>query len=248
LPKFRLIFSWLFFSNEDTNLTYDLKKINIQYTVSAISLITKVSEDLIKEYIEEIISDSNLKNHIKKISLKSKFKQLSDLDVRFGRRIFWYTFVRALKPEIVVETGVDKGMGSVIICSALIKNAKEGKPGKYFGTEIVPDYGYLLVKPYDKYGKIIYGDSIESLKKFNKKIDIFINDSDHSSEYEFKEYLTIEDKLSSASFILGDNSHTSDSLYRFSQLNGRKFIFLPEWPKDHWYPGAGVGVSFKNKK
>ena len=103
----------------------------------------------------------------------------------------------------------------------------------------------MLSGDYADYGKILYGDSIESLKKFDGPIDLFINDSDHSATYEAKEYETIKDKLSERAVILGDNSHCTDKLFEFSLAAQRDFIFFQERPKDHWYPGGGIGISFK---
>ncbi len=44
--------------------------------------------------------------------------------------------------------------------------------------------------------------------------------------------------------ILGDNSHITDKLSKFSAKYNRKFIFFKEEPENHWYPGAGIGISF----
>jgi hypothetical protein len=91
----------------------------------------------------------------------------------------------------------------------------------------------------------LYGDSIESLKKLDVAIDLFINDSDHSADYEAEEYKIIADKLSERAFVLGDNSHVTDKLLEFSLATNRQFIFFKEKPLNHWYPGAGIGISFK---
>lgn len=45
--------------------------------------------------------------------------------------------------------------------------------------------------------------------------------------------------------ILGDNSHASDSLRRFSEKTKRNFIFFKEEPSIQFYFGAGIGISFK---
>lgn len=85
--------------------------------------------------------------------------------------------------------------------------------------------------------------------KLTCKIDLFINDNDHSASYEIQEYELVNEKLSPKSIILGDNIHVTDKLSRFSREKGRNFIFIPEKPKDHWYPGSGIGVSFpRNEK
>lgn len=243
--KYIEILRWGFRSKEDTNFTYDLDETNIIYLAQVIAHITGNTPQLLEEYINEARNDQELKKHIVNETLKSDFKNRADLDIYFGRRLGWYAFVRAIKPGIVVETGVDKGMGSVLLCAALLKNKAEGFEGQYYGTEINPDGGYLLKGKYQEIGRILYGDSIDTLSKFNEPIDLFINDSDHSAEYEYKEYLTIKDKITDKSILLGDNSHCTDKLSIFSLETDRDFLFFKEQPKNHWYPGAGIGISFK---
>ena len=97
---------------------------------------------------------------------------------------------------------------------------------------------------YKEVGEILYGDSIESLQNLNVGIDLFINDSDHSADYEYEEYRTVKDKLTSDAIILGDNSHVTNKLCVFSAENDRNFLFFNEVPRDHWYPGGGIGISF----
>ena len=236
---------WLFTSKETTNFTYDLTHRNKKYLASTISVVTKTPTDIIERYISELNNDSELKNHIISSIIKSNEKHKADLKIYFGRRLGWYAFVRATKPKIVIETGVDKGLGSCVLSAALIKNTEEGFPGKYYGTDINQKAGYLLSGKYAEVGKILYGDSIESLKELNGKVDLFINDSDHSADYEAEEYKTIKDKLSSNAILLGDNSHCTDKLFEFSNLNNMKFIFFKEEPSNHWSIGAGIGIAWK---
>jgi hypothetical protein len=148
-----------------------------------------------------------------------------------------------MKPKVIVETGVDKGLGSVLLCSALLRNQREGFPGRYFGTDIDGMAGYLLAPPYDSVGQILYGDSIESLGQL-EGVELFINDSDHSSDYERREYEIVAPKLTDRAIILGDNAHCNGELASFSRDYGRQFLFFREEPAGHWYPGAGIGISF----
>lgn len=238
------LLKWLIFSKETTNYTYNLQKLNKIYLISFISNITKKSFNEIASYVQELENDSKLKQHIILCIKQNKERIVADLEPKYGRRLGWYAFVRATKPKVVIETGVDKGLGACVITSALMRNAKEGYSGYYYGTEIDKEKGYLLGGVYAKFGKILYGDSIESLKKFNNKINIFINDSDHSSDYEAKEYEIIKNKLGKNSLILGDNCLCTDKLLKFSLENKRKFALFQEKPKNHWYPGASIGVSF----
>jgi len=236
--------SWLFASNETTNFTYDLEDLNRQYLSHFIAGVCQKSVEEIEGYLMEIEQNHTLKSHIQHKIAHHAERYKADPDPKFGRRIGWYAFVRALKPKIVIETGVDKGAGSCIITSALIENEKEGFEGRYYGTDINPDAGYLFTTPYSNYGEILYGDSIESLTQFDQPIDLFINDSDHSAEYEAGEYEVVQAKLSENAVILGDNSELTDKLLQFSIKAGRQFQFFQEKPKKHWYPGGGIGVSY----
>lgn len=236
---------WLFKSNEYTNFTYDLEKNNRRYLASLIADVTNIAFDVAMAYIEEIEEDKELQNHIVYATAKSDMSIVADKTARYGRRIGWYAFARALKPKTVIETGVDKGLGACVIAAALKRNKEEGYDGRYYGTDIDPNAGYLLSGDYASYGRILFGDSIESLKAFDGIIDLFINDSDHSADYEAEEYQTIANNLSEHAVVLGDNSHITNMLLNFSLQTNRHFIFFQEKPHEHWYPGGGIGISFK---
>ncbi len=243
--KYAQILRWGIKSKEDTNYTYNLSDKNICYLAHMISVVTSADYQLILKYIYEAEEDEFLRDSIIKVIKNSPSRKYADLDIRLGKRLGWYAFVRVQKPKVVVETGVDKGLGSVVICAALLKNKEEGYVGTYYGTDINPKAGYLLTDKYLEVGKILYGDSINSLSQFSENIDLFINDSDHSADYEYQEYLTIQDLLSENAIVLGDNSHVTDKLLTFSNKTNRKFLFFKEEPINHWYPGGGIGISFK---
>lgn len=245
--RYGQIIKWGLHSKENTNFTYDLTEGNILYLAHTISVVTGVDSEKIIGYINELRNNTHLKEHVISETKKNPLKKYADDRVDFAKRLGWYAFARVLKPKVIIETGVDKGLGSVVLCAALLENKKEGFEGRYFGTDIDPNAGYLLTGVYSEAGKILYGDSIQSLTRFDEKIDMFINDSDHSADYEYQEYLTIKDKLSENAIILGDNAHSNAKLAEFSTLAKRNFLFFREEPSDHWYPGGGIGISFKGK-
>jgi len=236
---------WLFRSREIANFTYDLTAHNKRYLASLIADVTGRDYEEVVGYVRELESDEALKQHVKAMTARSRTKHVADAEARFGRRLGWYALARAIKPRIIVETGVDKGLGACVLTAALKKNREEGAAGYYYGTDINPGAGYLLSGDYRKFGKILYGDSIESLRSLNQTIDLFVNDSDHSSEYEAREYETVSDKPSPDAVILGDNAHRTDKLLCFALATGRRFVFFKEEPHRHWYPGAGIGIAFK---
>jgi len=245
LPTLWNIARWSLTSKEDTNYTYELTPQSLDYIAHTIAVVVKSTPIRIRSFMEEARTDQALASRVSHAIRTSPTRHVADEDCRFGRRLGWYAVVRAVKPRVVVETGVDKGLGSVLLCSALQRNHAEGHPGRYYGTDINPIAGELLVPPYEEFGKIVYGDSIATLKALPGTIDVFINDSDHSADYEGMEYDVIDSKLSEHAIILGDNAHVTDRLMRFSDRTGRHFLFIRESPDGHWYRGGGIGIAFR---
>ncbi|MEQ1746947.1 MAG: class I SAM-dependent methyltransferase [Saprospiraceae bacterium] len=242
--RYLQILKWGFRSREDTNITYDLTPDNLRYMACAVADVLDINFATVWTYIEEALNDRALHDHIAEKVKTSPLGIFADPKAKFGRRLGWYVFVRVLKPKLVVETGVDKGMGAVLLCAALLRNRAEGHPGQYYGTDINPKAGYLLDGPYREVGSILYGDSLESLTNLQQPVDLFINDSDHSPDYEYREYVAIQARLHEKSILLSDNADVCPALLNFSLETGRQFLFFQEVPQEHWYPGAGIGMSF----
>lgn len=239
---------WLVSSREYTNFTYDLDAINRRYLAAFVAQVTHKPYPEVSRYIAEIENDDALKEHIWEAISRSPLRAFADPTARYGRRLGWYAVVRASKPRVIVETGVDKGLGACVLTAALARNTEEGEPGCYYGLDIDREAGYLLQAEYARFGKIIYGASVETLKSFPEPIDLLINDSDHTPAYEAAEYEAVCGKLREDAIVLSDNAHLTAELLAFAERTGRQFLFFQEKPLRHWYPGAGIGVAFRGPK
>ena len=246
-PKIMEYADWLEDSDEHSNYTYGLR--NIHHLIGWVSCVTSASIAETTKVIQEIIDDSWLIDLLtmseRQMNSYASATRISHIGGQiFGRRIGWYAVARLKKPKLIIETGVDRGIGAAVLCRALMRNAEEGAPGRYLGTDINLNAGYLLAAPLNSWGRVVYGDSVSTLSTITERIDLFINDSDHSAEYEALEYDTISNKLAKNSVILGDNSHVTDKLFRFAMQREMKFLHFAEQPDGHWYPGAGIGAAF----
>jgi hypothetical protein len=239
--KLNRIAVWAPQHTENDNFYYALTPRNRRDLSALIAVVVGSKPGTIDGYLAELFQDQGLRSHI--TSIMKDDPELRDIQVEFGRREGWYAIVRALKPTLVVETGVHHGVGACVLTAALLANAAEGFSGRYLGTDINPDAGRLFVGRYAEQGRILYGDSIASLTAIDDPIDVFINDSDHSAEYEGREYDAIASKLAQVSVVLGDNSHVTQKLSDFAREHDRPFVFFKEEPDQHWYPGAGIGIS-----
>ncbi len=242
-PQVRRWLWWIVSSREDSNFTYALTE-RCKFTL-AVSVASFLRRDFaeIEGYFREIETDQQFIDHVRNLSRRHPERGRTDRTPHVGRRMVWYAVARALKPKIIIETGVDQGIGAAVLCAALLRNDAEGFPGRYHGTDLNPNTGYFLKARYAEVGSILYGDSIASLAEFKGEIDLFINDSDHSADYEAAEYQTVKSKLSSNAVILGDNAHFTSKLAEFSVQERRPFMYFAEEPAQHWYSGAGIGIS-----
>lgn len=224
-------------SEETTNFSYRLTELNKKQLAGFVSDIVDIPIEEAEEYINEIENDEKLREHIRNNASKSDFQ-----DPKFGRRIGWYALVRASEPQLVVESGVKDGLGTCVIASALTKN----DTGKVIGIDNTQSSGILFSKPYSEFGEISINNSVEKLEEFEEKIDIFIHDSKHTKAHIQNELEAIESNINSASLLISDASHHSDVFYNYSKENDRKYLFFKEEVDSHWYPGGGIGVSFKD--
>jgi GT2 family glycosyltransferase/predicted O-methyltransferase YrrM/tetratricopeptide (TPR) repeat protein len=238
------LLGWLGTSNETTNLTYDLTPANSRHLAWTLSLVTSTPLVTVQQFLTELDQDGILKSHIRQRTAESSPRLTADGEARYGRRLGWYALVRALKPKVVVETGVDKGLGTCVLAAALLKNRAEGHEGHLYATDIDPSAGFLFADPYAQVGKIMYGDSIATLQAMTEPIDLFIADSAHTAEYERGEYDIVRNRLSPHAVVISDNAHVTQELAHFAECTGRQFLYFQECPHAHFYPGAGMGIAF----
>ncbi|MGC5020458.1 class I SAM-dependent methyltransferase [Micromonospora sp. DT47] len=236
---------WLVTSREHHNYTYDLTRLSRQHLAWLVSVACDVPVPQVRGYFQEIESDQTLRRHIEQATAASARRGLADRRVRYARRIGWYAIVRARKPAHVVETGVDKGLGSCVLAAALLRNAAEGHPGRLTSLDINPEAGYLArTAPWSEVVDLVIGDSVASIEALDRPVDLFLHDSDHSRAHEKREFDAVEGKLAPGAMLLTDNVTDTDVLPEHAERTGRRFLAYRETPVNHWYPGDGIGVAW----
>ncbi|MGY1723811.1 class I SAM-dependent methyltransferase [Blastococcus sp. SYSU DS0533] len=231
---------WLLTSREHTNFTYHLTPRNLEHLAWWTAQLTGTGVAQNRGWIAEALEDPELRAHVQRETARSSRRRLADLDVRLGRRLGWYAIVRALRPEHVVETGTDKGLGSVVLAAALLRNGR----GRLTTVDINPESGYLIAGPYAQVVDRVVADSVETLRSLERPVDVFLHDSWHTFEYETAELDAVAPRLRDTSVVLSDNAHDSDALSAWAERTGRRFTFFREEPLEHWDPGAGIGAAW----
>jgi hypothetical protein len=96
-----------------------------------------------------------------------------------GRHLAWYVLVRTLKPKLVVESGVDRGRGSVMLLAALEANRREGTDGELVSVDPQPGAGFLVPSTACTKWRLLRCDSTTALSEglTGQTIDMYIHDS-----------------------------------------------------------------------
>jgi predicted O-methyltransferase YrrM len=158
-----------------------------------------------------------------------------------------YVYVRALRPRVVVETGVELGVSSAYFLQALHDNGS----GDLWSIDLptlgsagrVNQDGRLdqsHVGSLDQVGQAVpdrlrtrwhlsLGDARVLLPGFEAPDpwDIFFHDSDHSREHMLWEYQTAWPRLRPGGFLLSDDVPNNDAFVTFAQsVGGTPFLWL----------------------
>jgi hypothetical protein len=194
-------------------------------------------------YIAELQRDSDLKS-----AIETKLRGRSDRNrtMPYGRRLGWYAIVRARKPKLVVETGVHDGLGSAVLLRALERNADEGVDGILVSFDISEQAGWLVPDSLRSRHELKFGSAPGNFADAFKgrRVGLFIHDSDHRYEHEMAEFEAVVPMCAPNAVLITDNAFGA-AFPDFCAQQGLTTHFFREIPRDHWYPGAGIGLAIR---
>jgi Methyltransferase domain len=235
--------TWLAGSREYTNFTYELTTENVLEMAWFVAAVTGIEFDESFGYIKEVHDDEALLEHLRRAVANSPLRRIMDPDPRYGRRAAWYAIVRATRPRHVVESGVDKGLGSCVLAAALLRNADEGHHGRLSALDVTHDAGALIGGEYASVIDLRFGDSVAILEASVSPVDLFLHDSDHRYEHESAEYRAVAGSLAEHAILMTD--HGGQALSDYAKSSGRRFLAFREDPAEHWLPGSVLGVAMR---
>ncbi|MEM2961217.1 MAG: class I SAM-dependent methyltransferase, partial [Candidatus Bathyarchaeia archaeon] len=129
----------------------------------------------------------------------------------FGELTVLYLVTRILKPEIIVETGVARGLSSVVLLQAL----KENGQGFLYSIDLSQNIGDFIPESLKSRWELLTGSSRDQLPKLLEmlgELDLFLHDSEHTyinMSFEFQcayQYLTEEGIIASHDISVGDGA------------------------------------------
>jgi predicted O-methyltransferase YrrM len=225
------------------NYTYDLA--NIDELVDTIARTFGAKHEQVAGLVRELEDDTAFRAELSARLRAHRGRKPRPL---YGRRIGWYCIVRLVRPRVVIEAGVHDGL-SAIFLRALEHNRSEGFPGKLIGIDVDPTCGWLVPDRLRSHFDLVVDDSVAYLRRISgsPSIGLFLHDSLHTYSHETAEYEAALAGLEAGGLILSDDAHATPALADFSNRHGRPYVFWHERPINHFYPGAGIGMSLPER-
>ncbi len=161
-----------------------------------------------------------------------------------GNRLPWYLAVRALKPALVVESGILNGMGSLVLLRALAHNEMEGSPGRLVSFDPVADAGWLVPERlrgnWERHAETT--DGLERTLA-GREVGVFVHDSVHDPGIQRHEFETALRHGASEMAIVDGGGLLTGVLPELARERGVEHRYFAEQPRDHIYQAVGTGLA-----
>jgi hypothetical protein len=231
---------FLFVDREFDNFNYDIA--NREELATFLPEVLGISPDAAARFVAELDGDVEL---ARLLGARLAVRRDRNDSQPYGRRLGWYVAVRARKPALAVETGVHDGLGSTVLLRALERNEAEGHPGRLLSFDVLAEAGWLVPDVLRSRYELVIGDALSELpgRLVGRRVDLFLHDSDHRYEHETAELELVWPQRAAGAVLISDNAHGVPAFRDFCDRHGLAYQFWREVPRDHFYPGAGIGMT-----
>ena len=220
------------------NFTYDLA--NEHELPAFVAGVTRSGAREAAAHMFELRTD-----HVLRAELEAQTRGRLDTKRRpeFGHRLAWYALARWLKPQLIVETGVQDGLGSMVLLRALERNSDEGAPGRLMSFDLLPGSGRLVSERYRANWELVIGSTFDTLPGAlaGRSVGMFVHDSLNTYECEQFEF-GVAMKHADARLLLISNRAAVGGLRDVAKAHGLPYSEFHEQPL-HFYPGTPQGVA-----
>ncbi|HWJ51356.1 MAG TPA: class I SAM-dependent methyltransferase [Solirubrobacteraceae bacterium] len=196
----------------------------------------------VKGYLDEIHTAPEVTH-----DLAATVRRRPDMKRRpgLGHRVAWYVVARAIKPQLVVETGIKHGLGALVLLVALERNAREGSDGRLISFDPDPESGWVVPEAMRRSWRPVFATSFDAFDEqlAGEQIDLFICDTPPDTELEdFEMHAALRHAAPGIVLIAGNGDRTT-VLPDLAAERGGDYRFFTERPRHPIYPGGGLGLA-----
>jgi Methyltransferase domain len=159
-----------------------------------------------------------------------------------GNRLAWYLIARAVKPELIVETGIYQGLGSLVLLRALERNKQQGSPGELMSFDINPRAGGLVRAQARQHWQRFVGSTHELLLPAleGRRVGMLLQDTPHTVENQRFEFGAALSHAAPTLVLVDGSGRPSPALEQLCAEHGGVQHRVPMRSRNHIYPGAEV--------
>jgi methyltransferase family protein len=222
--------------------SYSFELANKDELVRFAARVTRRPEAEMERYLAETEDDPELNERLRRrVRWRLDYKRSMPL----GNRLLWYLLVRALRPELTVETGIYQGLGSLAVLRALERNAEEGDEGRLMSIDIDPESGWLVAPHLRERWEPVFQD-VETALDDNlrgREVGLFIHESDHNETLQRIEFGAALRHAARDVYVVDSGGFTQPVLAELSKDRASRLgYFVPE-PENHFYRPDGTSVA-----
>ncbi len=243
LPRLGQVLDWSVRSREIVNFTYDTTRSSKVILCAAVAEIIgrPIAESLV--HLDELEADRDLADYVATANATPEARWQIDPGFRPGRRLAYYLIARGLKPARIVEAGVDKGLGAVLLSRALALNAAGGHPGEYLGIEHDRAKPIALYDGYPgKLGHIVRDDSLAVIRTLTPGIGLFIHDTIADHDHMTAQLEAVAPLMHPRGVLV--STWTTPAVLDHVTRHGLGLLTHQEEPIDHWFPGDRMAFVY----
>ncbi len=236
--------AYVLFDPETESFSFDLD--NEGEVIATLSAALGFPEHELAAYAAETRSDPELGELLARhVRWRFDVKRRPPL----GNRLAWYLMVRALKPALVVETGIYLGLGSLVLLRALEHNKQEGHPGELMSFDINPNAGGIVREQARKGWHRYVGSTHDLLLPAleGRQVSMLFQDTPHTDENQRFEFAAALSHAAPHLLLVDGSGGHAPTLQRTCSEHNGAYHRVPLRSREHIYPGADITFAiFEN--
>jgi predicted O-methyltransferase YrrM len=196
---------------------------------SFLSTITNVSTRNLRSFLEEPSQTKSFSDCLHEAKDTFKTLKIQSADLYAKKVLLQYASIRALRPAIVVETGIANGVSSAYLLLALKANSygtlySIGLDDKHF-LPAGKSLGWVIPEELRPRWRLLVGDSREVLPRLLGEIgaiDVFVHDSLHTYDHMLWEYRVAYPELRRGGLLFSDDALWNSAFMDFAHEVGAR--------------------------
>jgi predicted O-methyltransferase YrrM len=214
--------------------SYTYRVANVAGMLETIADATGAPIDELRRYVLEADTDPELRDNLaRRLRWRLDVKRRPELANRLG----WYVLIRALRPRLIVETGIYNGFGSLTLLRALERNELDGTVGELISFDSSELAGTFVDRRRHPGWRRVVGMTTDVLEDTlaGREIGALFQDSDHSVAVQQLEFGTALAQSEPTLLLVDASGGQTPVLEQLSRERGGDYRRVRLGATDHWY-------------